>query len=659
MEGGEGSRPPRNPDDIFARARRPGQPGRSPDEIFARVGRQRRPGAPDAAAPPSPDIPPPPNPDTENKGKGIRGWLSEKKDALKNNPVANRIKNAPQFVKDSFWRKEDARFTLGTGAAIGLLRAGMVAGTGGLDIWMSAGVGAVAGAVRAAGREIYREFDAQNKSALERVEQAASEGRTADIADIRKRNEARDLRFRDTWQRYQALDNKKRVWSAAVRGGIYGAIGGAVGFEIKELGVVDKVMGIAAEHTGAAVGFLAGGAAESWKQFRKSDNQSALKTARVIFQSALLGAGVGEVLDYALPDDLGAGLIGGAVKPELTPGASPSTIPVTPETAPSSPTTGPTQVRPDATPTRPIESAPKPATPTAVPKPPAPTPEAPKPTLIPAKPLKPTSFLPIEPGVLASVNDQNVVGAAEISAPILYKSAISTGLEIRQVPLDADVYQRITEGIDSDSLRLNSSFMDRFNEDLNTNGDTILRTPNVRDIVNSRPSEILSLTEPDLRSAVGSEWSSLSGKVQGWIGEDFFTERDPRVLAEIEEIIKAEQANLKPGEGVFFGDENPGTSDDQKFWNLFKSGQITKFDPYNENHARVLRMMKNLPKGSAGRELYDRQFLGAYAKFKLDNPEDPGNIGAIFNKGNSDYFKHEVDFKIAQSGGVADLRKAA
>ena len=660
ISGAGGSRPteqPRNPDDVFSRRPvRGAVRGRSEpadlDEVFNR--RPKR--GPRTPSPNPADVDPSlPEPGRAER-KVVQTWLSEKSNAFANNPWAQRMRRSPQFIKDSVWAKEDKRAGYITNATIALMRAGSVAFTGGLDLVWSAGIGGVAGAARAGLQEVYREFDAQNKQASERmgVERAAAaaEGRPANLGadDLLKEMQARELKFRNLKAKFFALDDKSKVVKAAVRGGLFGAIGGAVGFEMKDWGVVQTAFSWAGNNKEKLAGVAMttfGALGERFLKLKRNGNISKMGTAGIILGAAAAGLGLGALAEYMGSGvDVPSSASPAVSKPEGPPvstGASPS-----PE-APARPVIA-----------KPTEVVPDPAMPPAVPKP-SPSPaEAPKPTPLPGRRLNPTSFRSdqFDGGTASMDNVKGGVLGNEVSSSLLMKNGF-TSLELNQAARSGEIYDQIVNAEANNKLRLNSAFTDRFNDNLDTSWNSVLDHSVVRDTINRASTEILNLTEPDLRSAVGPEWSSLKGQVEGWIGQDFFVNRDPGILVELEELIKTEQANLKIGEGVFFGDENPNMPEDQKFWNSFKAGNITKFNSYDENHARVLRMMEKLPKGSVGRDLYDRQFLGTYVKFKLDNSEDPTSIGTIFNK-DSDYFKHKVDFKIDQPERLlADLRKAA
>ena len=222
--------------------------------------------------------------------------------------TASKVKDSAVFLKDTLITREDIQANLLTGTGIALIRAGINWGTGGTGLAVSAAVGAGLGGVRGGLGEVYKQYESQKTEVKKRLEDATTNGTTPDTADLKKNYEADQTKLLDVWKRYQALEDKGAVNRAALRGAAYGALGAAIGVELKEYGVADFVKGKLEEHVekigvvkslavglggsalGASLGFFE-------RYFRgKKGELASRRTAVQMVVGGLLGAGAAEYI---------------------------------------------------------------------------------------------------------------------------------------------------------------------------------------------------------------------------------------------------------------------------------------------------------------------------------------------------------------------------
>lgn len=515
--------------------------------------------------------------DAVSSEKRNLGWI---KDYLPGNEIIQKMKKLPGGLWNSLMKKEDLKANLATAGTFALIRAGINWGTGGLGLAASVGVGGVAGGVRAGIGATYKEFAQERQKLAAKIQQDIIDKGSADEADQEKLMRLENTSYWNLKRRYQALpaESRDNVWQGIKRGAFFGALGAGVGFEIKEWGVVDKASNLLGrfwkEDSNRSAIETFGGAITAnilnWRRMvsklKKRDHLSNKEIAFTTIGASFYGAFLGVVAGEAGTE------IFDALKPSAIP-APEATKVATPGEARSAATA---TIQSQAT------EAPKPAL-TATPVPteiPTRTPDAPTPTS--TSTPEPTASAPEAPPV---------------SAP-------------------PDILKTINEKIQGGQLHLNQEMYTLYNSNLAA-PDPFLKYTDINNLIDQTSPDHFQLVEDDVYSPYGTEFSSLKGKIEGWIGEDFFTQPDPAILSEIENRVA--QENIQ-----FF---------DNNILNELKAGTL-KFDPYTPDHARLFNLLKESPNGS---KLYEKMLLPTYTYAKFNTPD------AFFNSQNSDYFMHNTD----------------
>lgn len=528
--------------------------------------------------------------------------------------ASSLVVEASKFLKDSVLTNEQLKSNLLMSSTFALLRAGAVWGTGGFGLGVSMGWGAGAGAIKGGFQEIHQQYAEQKKSLKDRIEADKKAG-VVDSADLVKEAELGDKRLLDIWGKFKAVEDKKAVGRAVVRGAAFGALGAAIGFEVKEMGVADfikdKVGGFVSGHTtkekvyvglSATMGGASGGLVESIRAIR-GKNVSFKRSGMTVLAGAVLGAGVGEMLVPMMPD----------------PSVSVTDI--------------------DSSPIKPEVGSPKPVlTPEAiVPAEAVPSTEAPK-----GSNWDPRNWLPgwkgqePAPAVVPSPQPEDINSLPNDSSPAVEgpkpNPAPPPSPVVTSPPLDAA--QRFEQELTARKIEFPPELNDAryatvkdfgdLSKELKTEGWT---PEQIRGLDNSlRDLTEVSVTDPDIYSQQvfgDPDISSLKGLIEDKVmGEVILEDQNLK-----HDLITKAISTLDPN--------NQGDKDIIDALNRMQSANVSEFDHTNGAHKKLLEQFQKEPE-------YSKLFNRAYLESKWHTP--PSSFSNI----NPDLFKHGAPVKIPQ-----------